>query len=39
MDVAICTLATEAGPRLSEIRGLKVSDVDFQVGVVRFADG
>jgi integrase len=39
MDKAIYTLATEAGPRLSEIRGLKVANVDFQVGILRFEDG
>ena len=39
MDAAIYTLATEAGPRLSEIRGLKVANVDFEVGVLRFEDG
>jgi integrase len=39
LDVAIFTLAAEAGPRLSEIRGLKVRNVDFAVGVVRFEDG
>lgn len=39
MDAAIYILATEAGPRLSEIRALKVADVDFEVGVLRFADG
>jgi integrase len=39
MDVTIYTLATQAGPRLSEIRGLKVEHVDFEVGVVRFEDG
>jgi len=39
MDVAIYTLAAEAGPRLSEIRGLKVRNVDFENGVVRFEDG
>jgi integrase len=38
-DAAIYTLATEAGPRLSEIRGLKVKDIDFAVGVVRLEDG
>jgi integrase len=38
-DVAIYTLATEAGPRLSEIRALKVEDVDFVVGTLRFEDG
>jgi integrase len=39
LDMAIFTLAAEAGPRLSEIRGLKVRNVDFSVGVVRFEDG
>jgi integrase len=39
MDEAIYTVATEAGPRLSEIRGMKVRNVDFQVGVLRFEDG
>jgi integrase len=39
MDRAIYTLATQAGPRLSEIRGLKVANVDFAVGVLRFEDG
>jgi integrase len=39
MDGAIYILATEAGPRLSEIRALKVADVDFEVGILRFADG
>jgi integrase len=39
LDAAIFTLAVEAGPRMSEIRGLKVSNVDFEVGVVRFEDG
>jgi integrase len=38
-DEAIFTLATEAGPRLSEIRALKVANVDFKVGVVRIEDG
>jgi integrase len=38
-DEAIYTLATEAGARLSEIRALKVSDVDFAVDVVRLEDG
>jgi len=38
-DRAIYTLATEAGPRLSEIRALKVGNVDFKVGVVRIEDG
>jgi integrase len=39
MDKAIFTLATEAGPRMSEIRALKVGNVDFEVGVIRFEDG
>ncbi len=39
LDAAIYTLATEAGPRMSEIRGLKVRNVDFDVGVVRLEDG
>lgn len=39
LDVAISTLAAEAGPRLSEIRGLKVRNGVFGVGVVRFEDG
>ena len=39
MDRAIYTLATEAGPRLSEIRALKVGNVDFEAGVLRFEDG
>jgi integrase len=30
---------TEAGPRLSEIRALKVGNVDFNAGVLRFEDG
>ena len=38
-DVAIYTFATEAGARLSEIRALKVCDVDFEVDVVRIEDG
>jgi integrase len=38
-DGAILTLATEAGPWLSEIRALKVGNVDFDVGVVRIEDG
>jgi integrase len=38
-DVAIYTFATEAGARLSEIRALKVCDVDFEVRVVRLEDG
>ena len=39
LDAAIFTLATEAGPRLSEIRALKVGNVDFEVGLIRFEDG
>ena len=39
LDAALYTLATEAGPRLSEIRGMKVSNVDFEVGLLRFEDG
>jgi integrase len=39
VDVAIYTLAVEAGPRMSEIRALKVRNVDFEVGVLRFEDG
>jgi|GEM_PF-1864677 integrase len=39
MDRAIFTVATQAGPRLSEIRGMKVENADFEVGVVRFEDG
>ena len=39
LDKALYTLATEAGPRLSEIRGMKVANVDFEVGVLRFEDG
>jgi integrase len=38
-DAAIYTLASEAGPRLSEIRALKVEDVDFEVDQLRFEDG
>jgi integrase len=39
LDVAIYTLAVEAGPRMSEIRALKIRNVDFEVGVIRFEDG
>jgi integrase len=39
VDAAIFTLAAEAGPRLSEIRALKVRNVDFANSVVRFEDG
>jgi len=38
-DEAIYTVATEAGARMSEIRALKVSDVDFGVDVTRLEDG
>ena len=38
-DAAIYTLATQAGPRMSEIRALRVGNVDFEVGLVRFEDG
>jgi integrase len=38
-DGVIYTLATEAGLRLSEIRALKVGNIDFDVGVVRIEDG
>jgi integrase len=38
-DEAIYTVATEEGARMSELRALKVSDVDFAVGVVRLEDG
>jgi integrase len=36
---AIYTLAAEAGPRLSEISALKVRNVDFANGILRFEDG
>jgi integrase len=36
VDVAIYTLAAEAGPRLSEISALKVRNVDFANGLLRF---
>jgi integrase len=39
LDVAVYTLAAEAGPRLGEIRGLKVRNVDFASGLLRFEDG
>jgi integrase len=39
MDRAVYTLASEAGPRLSEIRALKVANVDFEMGVLRLEDG
>ncbi|MGH8302872.1 MAG: tyrosine-type recombinase/integrase, partial [Steroidobacteraceae bacterium] len=38
-DAAIFTLAAEAGPRLSEIRALKVRNVDFANSLLRFEDG
>ncbi len=39
LDAAIYTLAAEAGPRLSEISALKVRNVDFANGILRFEDG
>ena len=39
LDAAIYTLAAEAGPRLSEISALKVRNVDFSNGILRFEDG
>jgi integrase len=39
LDAAIYTVATQAGPRLSEMRALKVEHVDFEVEVLRFEDG
>jgi integrase len=39
LDRAIFTLMTQAGPRLSEVRALKVENVDFAVEVVRLEDG
>ena len=39
LDAAAYRVATEAGPRLSEIRALKVENVDFEVGVLRIEDG
>jgi integrase len=38
-DAAIYALATMAGPRMSEIRGLRVGDVDFAAGLLRFVQG
>lgn len=38
-DEAIYTVAAEAGARMSEIRALKVSDIDFAVEVIRLEDG
>jgi integrase len=38
-DEAIYTVAAETGARMSEIRALKVSDVDFAVEVIRLEDG
>jgi integrase len=38
-DAAIFALATKAGPRMSEIRGLRVGDVDFNAGLLRFVQG
>jgi integrase len=39
LDRAIFTLMTQEGPRLSEVRGLKVETVDFAMDLVRFEDG
>lgn len=39
LDAAVYTLAAEAGPRLSEISALKVRNVDFLNGILRFEDG
>ncbi|HTZ62755.1 MAG TPA: tyrosine-type recombinase/integrase [Solirubrobacteraceae bacterium] len=39
LDRAIYRVATEAGPRLSEIRAMKIANVDFDAGVLRFEDG
>jgi integrase len=39
LDAAIYTLAAEAGPRLSEISAVKVRNVDFANGILRFEDG
>lgn len=39
LGAAIYTLAAEAGPRLSEIAALKVRNVDFANGILRFEDG
>jgi integrase len=38
-DAAVFALATMAGPRMSEIRGLRVRDVDFDAGLLRFVQG
>ena len=39
MDEAIYTSRRRPGRRMSEIRALKVSDVDFEVDVLRLEDG
>lgn len=39
LDRAVYTLAAEAGPRQSEIRALRVGNVDFGAGRVRFENG
>jgi integrase len=39
LDRAIYTLAVEAGPRQSETRALRVGNVDFGAGRVRFESG
>lgn len=38
-DAAIFALATMAGPRMSEIRALRVRDVDFKAKRLRFVQG
>jgi integrase len=39
LDRAVYTLAVEAGPRQSEIRALRVGNVDFLAGRIRFENG
>lgn len=39
LDRAVYTLAVEAGPRQSEIRALRVGNVDFGAGRIRFESG
>jgi integrase len=36
VDAAIFTLAVQAGPRLSEIRALRVKDCDFAASTLRY---
>jgi integrase len=38
-DAVVFALATMAGPRMSEIRGLRVGDVDFGAGLLRLVQG